>query len=79
MLKYGNNLGNTNLLILLQTQDGQGLKINFEAMSEEIAKLALAFSGTILVWFNEEDQFDVIVEVYPEFCARKLPKDTNLI
>lgn len=79
LVHYCNDLGYTNLLILLQTQDDHDSKIDFEDLSKKIAMLGLNFPGSILVWFNEEDKFDVIVEIYPKFRVRKLPMEQNLI
>ncbi|MBU1706142.1 hypothetical protein KKG19_05475 [Patescibacteria group bacterium] len=69
---YGNNMGDINLLILLQPQN-RSLTVDFEGLSEKIAKKGLGFKGSILIWFNEGNKFDVIVELYPTFRARKLP------
>ena len=69
---YGNQLGDVNLLLLLQSQEAE-LNIDFKTLNKKINKLKLAFDGNILVWFNEVNKFDVIVEIYPKLRSRKLP------
>lgn len=74
---YGKNLGNVNLLILIQPQGTSASCINFKELNKEISKLNLTFKGNILIWFNEANKFDVIVEIYPKYHARKIPTDSE--
>ncbi len=69
---YGRELGDVNVLLLLQTQK-LDLTIDFEELHKKVDQLKLPFKGNILINFNEEDKYDVIVEIYPGLQSRKLP------
>ena len=65
---YGNNLGNVNLLLILQGS-GDNIfgvnEINFKELHRQIGELKLNFSGEILVTYNEQNKFNIINQVYP--------------
>ncbi len=61
---YGNNMGDVNLLILLQSQ-GPIEENFFEDLADKIATLNLKQGGHILISYNENNRFDVINTIYP--------------
>lgn len=71
LLHYGNNLGDTNLLIILQSAGA--LEENFfENVHENIKNIELRGKGNILISYNEGNKFDVINTVYPTLVTTRL-------
>lgn len=64
LLHYGNDLGETNLLINLQS-GGDIPEGFFQDLHERFKTITLKGTGHILISYNEEDKFDVINTVYP--------------
>lgn len=63
---YGNDMGDVNLLIILQSP---GTKINdniFKELHGELIKRDFSFGGHILISFNANNKFDIIKTVFPE-------------
>jgi len=61
---YGNDLGDTNLLIFLQST-GVIPENFFHDISDMVKAIKLKGTGHVLISFNENNQFDVINTVYP--------------
>lgn len=74
---YGNNLGEVNLLILLQGKIGsdsvQETEIDFKVLHEKVLSLNLELKAEILLMHNEKNQFQIIHQVYPEYKILKKP------
>jgi len=62
---YGKDLGNTNLLVLLQSEGGDVGDIDFEELNKRIIGTGIKSEMEVLVSYNEENKFDVINVVYP--------------
>ena len=67
--KYGNDIGDTNLLFQLSVPGV--MQIQLEEISKMIKFLNFTFSGHILVNYNEENKYHVLVQLYPEFGVTK--------
>ena len=70
LISYGNQLGEINLLIILQ---GHGAKnavqiseIDFNKIHNKVKDLDLKFTGEILVKYNENNTHEVLCQIYPE-------------
>lgn len=74
---YGNDLGETNLLVMLQgniksKEEIQQAYIDFNELYSKLKKLKFNFSGQILVANNEANEFYTLHQIYPEL--KKLQK-----
>lgn len=70
---YGNDLGDTNLLIVLQSSNNNVSGINFHQLHDEIKSLNLKFHGQILISYNENNEEMVINQVYPDLTTTRIP------
>ncbi|MHA1371610.1 MAG: hypothetical protein ACTSRA_18070, partial [Promethearchaeota archaeon] len=52
---YGNDLGDMNLLLILQSSAYDISTINFHELHERLKSLNLKFQGQILIFYNEND------------------------
>lgn len=65
--KYGNDLDQTNLLFVLQSDDKNArLEIDFNDLNEKLIGLKIKNIGEILVQYNQNNNFIVINQIYPE-------------
>ncbi len=65
--KYGNDLGQTNLLFVLQSDDKKvKMDINFNDLNKKLIELKIKNIGEILVQYNQNNNFIVINRIYPE-------------
>lgn len=73
---YGKDLGNVNLLIVIQSADSDIGNIDFKELHERIKSIGLKSESDILISYNEENKFDVINSVYPTLGTnrKKRPK-----
>lgn len=62
---YGGNLGQVNLLILLQSKNGEINDLNFELLNKRLLDDGLTFEGEILLSYNLQDEKSVITRIYP--------------
>jgi hypothetical protein len=76
LFHYGNDLGETNLLINLQSK-GDIPKGFFQDLSKKLKTIALKGTGHILISYNEEDKFDVINTVYPTLKTTRIPREKS--
>ncbi len=66
LLHYGNTLGKTNLLVMLESKNGDLSGVDFYKINEMLLGLDLRNTDSeILISYNEEDKFLVINRVYP--------------
>ncbi len=72
LLHYSNNIGNVNLLIVLQSKGDIGENF-FEFVHENLKTLNIKGGGHILISYNEDNKFDLIVTVYPMLGTTKIP------
>lgn len=63
---YGKGLGETNLLILLQSSGTDVGEINWGELNEKIGGIGLEINAEIMVSYNENNEYHVINVVYPE-------------
>lgn len=70
---YANNLGDINLLIVLQSSDSAIPNNFFHEVHEKLKELKLEFGGQILISYNENMQFSVINQVYPMLKTTRIP------
>ena len=70
---YCNNLGDTSLLIVLQSKEEDILEIDFYKINEEIKKIDLKSNAQILISYNENNKLEVINQVYPELARHEIP------
>jgi len=71
---YGNNLGDTNLLIVLQPPIVYTITdISFHKLYEKVKSLNLKFGGQILILYNKNNNEQVIIQVYPQLTISKIP------
>jgi len=67
LYKYGNDLGQTNLLFVLQSDDKKvKMDINFNDLNKKLIELKIKNIGEILVQYNQNNNFIVINRIYPE-------------
>jgi hypothetical protein len=65
--KYGNDLGQTNLLFVLQSDDKKvKIDIDFKDLNKKLIELKIKNIGEILVQYNQNNNFIVINQIYPE-------------
>jgi len=77
LLHYANNIGEVNLLILLQSE-GNIEGSFFQNIHESLTKLSIKGSGHILISYNEGNKFDVINSVYPTLGTTRIPHTSFL-
>jgi len=70
---YGSDLGDVNLLIVLQSQINNVLKVNFNNLHEKLKSLNLKSKGQILILYNENVRSTVINQVYPDLTTSNVP------
>lgn len=76
--EYGNNLGYTNLLIVLQTKEYDISGIDFEIIHKELHAMELKQTAGILISYNENNKFSIINSIFPELSRSEIPLDINL-
>jgi hypothetical protein len=69
---YANNLGDTNLLLLLQSPDSTLNTNVFHELHEKLKGLKLTFIGMILIMYNENMKFSVINQIYPALTTSRI-------
>ena len=70
--KYGNDLGQTNLFFILQSDDAvPKMDIDFRGLNQKLKELDIKNIGHIIVQYNQEGKFIVINQVYPEIKSTK--------
>jgi hypothetical protein len=63
---YGNNLGKTNLLVMLESKNGDLSGVDFHKINKKLLELDLRNTDSeILISYNEENKFYVINRVFP--------------
>lgn len=73
---YGKDLGNTNLLILLQSEEGNMDDVDLEELSKNIHSIGIKSDIEVMLSYNENNTHDVICVIYPEVkvLRKKRPK-----
>lgn len=88
--KYGNNLGDVDLLIQLQGPEGGKLRqdddvkitynnIDFQEINKRLIDLELRYDSRILIKYNEMNKNSVKVQLYPIVEITKEPIDDNFL
>jgi hypothetical protein len=62
---YGNNLGRTNLFILLQSPEKDLKNLDFEEIQKRLSRLKFRSEAQVLIGYNENNEFFVVNQVYP--------------
>ena len=70
---YGNNLDDTNLLVVLQSSAYTISQINFHELHDKLKSLNLKFQGQILISYNENNKEMVINQVHPNLTTTRIP------
>lgn len=73
IVHYANNLGDTNLLIQLQSVPYSRTHIEFHEIHENLQALGLIFRGEVLISFNQNNETHVLVQVYPGISKNEIP------
>lgn len=71
--KYGNDLGDTNLLITLQPRSNKRPAVDFEKLHKDLSSQNFKFEGNILISYNDANKERVMIEVYPNLEGTKIP------
>ncbi|MDO8490250.1 MAG: hypothetical protein Q7S47_02425 [bacterium] len=72
LLHYANNMGDVNFLIILQTAGDIG-EIDFKDLHKQLKTIGLKGGGHILISYNEENKFDVMNTIFPDFGTTRIP------
>lgn len=70
---YCNNLGDMNLLLVLQSEAYDVSNIDFNKLYENIKSLNFRFKGQILIFYNENNKDGIINQVYPDLTTTRIP------
>jgi len=70
---YANDLGDMNLLLVLQSQAWDVSYVDFHELHDKLKSLNLTFRGQILISYNESDREKVINQVYPDITTTRIP------
>ena len=73
MKGYGNDLGDTNLLVLLGV-GGNLDNVSFEELKDKLSKTDIKSTGEILITYNENNTHDAIYSVYPEILYKRIKR-----
>lgn len=73
MEHYGGNLGDTNLLVVLQSPHDYLMEVDFANLHEKLKGVNIKCDGQILISYNENDKFLVINQVYPSLTTSTVP------
>lgn len=71
--KYGYDLGDANLLIILQSSDGDMSRLSFKDLSERVQQLDIKSESHVLISYNEANKTNVINTVYPSLGTTRVP------
>ena len=75
ILHYGNNLGDTNLMVVLQGNGKSNVvNIDFEEVHQKLKQANIKSDSEILVAYNEFDENNVVVRVFPELALSRTPR-----
>lgn len=74
LLHYGNNLGDTNLLVVLRGGGIISEKIFFSEIHNGLLELGLKGDGHVLISYNQENKFSIIITAYPTLGRTQKPK-----
>lgn len=72
-VKHYRDLGDMNLLLILQSKDSNDLQIDFHDLHERLIKQDYNFKGQILLSFNNNNTEMVINQVFPELTTSTIP------
>lgn len=70
---YGNDLGDMNLLLALQSSAYDVSTINFHELNARLKSLSLKFQGQILISYNENNKEMVINQIHPKLTTSRIP------
>lgn len=71
---YGNNLGDTNLVIQLQPPRYTIIDQDFfHEVHDRLKMLGLTFRGEVLISFNQDGKEQILIQVYPELTQMRIP------
>jgi len=72
LLHYSNDLGEINLLVIMQSQ-GAFTGNFFQEIHKRLETIGLKGTGHVLVSYNEENKFNVMNTVYPILGTTRIP------
>lgn len=70
---YGNDLGDMNLLLILQSKDNDLSLVDFSKIHEKLTELDYSFGAWIMIVHNENNRYSVINTVYPDLVVSRIP------
>lgn len=76
---YGGDLGDTNLLLILQSAGGDLGEVDLEELCTKLHQIGIKSKSEILLSLNEENKFDVIVRVFPTVGVLREPRKVPTI
>ncbi len=77
LLHYANDIGDVNLLFFLQSE-GNIEGSFFQDINKNLMALKIKGGGHILIYYNEEDKFEVINTVYPTLGTTRIPREHTI-
>lgn len=76
---YGKDLGQTNLLIILQGVGEDIGTIDFEILTKRLNEMGMKPGFEILVSYNEANKVDVINRVYPSLATCRMEREVLIL
>lgn len=73
LAEYGKGIGDTNLLVILQSSDSDLDQVDFDELHQCLKKADLSIKSQVLIAFNANNKKSVIVQVYPEHAVANIP------
>lgn len=67
---YGNDLGQVNMLVLIQSPNGDIGNLDFDELNKRLIQEGLTFKGEILLSYNLKNESRVISRVYPSVAHK---------
>lgn len=72
-IKHYGNLGDMNILLILQSAANDISNVNFQKLSAELKSLGLKSKGQVLISYNENNKDMVINQVFPDLTTTRIP------
>lgn len=70
---YANNLGDTNLLIQIQSDPFSQSNVDFQGIHDKLVACGFKFKGQVLVSYNDNNEKYMWVQVYPKLAKSEKP------
>jgi hypothetical protein len=70
---YAKDLGETNLLVILQSKEADLKNVDFEELCRKLNNMGIRSETEILISYNENNEFNVTNRVYPSLGTCRIP------